>query len=92
MGGNILLVDDDPNVVEILSESLRGKGYDVESASDGDEAIAKYDSFQPDLVVLDVVLPKKDGFEVCDEIRARDIHRDVPVIMISANSIHCEQP
>jgi len=87
MGGNILLVDDDPNVVEILSESLRGKGYDVESASDGDEAIAKYDSFQPDLVVLDVVLPKKDGFEVCDEIRARDIHRDVPVIMISANSI-----
>jgi putative nucleotidyltransferase with HDIG domain len=87
MGGNILLVDDDPNLIEILTESLRGKGYEIEAASDGEEAIAKYDSFQPDLVVLDVVLPKKNGFEVCDEIRARDIHRDVPVIMISANSI-----
>ena len=87
MSGNILLVDDDPNLIEILTESLRGKGYEIEAASDGEEAIAKYDSFQPDLVVLDVVLPKKNGFEVCDEIRARDIHRDVPVIMISANSI-----
>ena len=83
----MLLVDDDPNVIEILTESLRGKGYEIESASDGEEALAKFDSFQPDLVVLDVVLPKKDGFEVCDEIRARDVHRDVPVIMISASSI-----
>ena len=87
MGGNILLVDDDPNVIEILTESLRGNGYETRSAADGEEAIAAFDRFQPDLVVLDVVLPKKDGFEVCDEIRARDINRDVPVIMISANSI-----
>ncbi|MDD4856864.1 MAG: response regulator [Candidatus Krumholzibacteria bacterium] len=87
MSGNILLVDDDPNVIEILSESLRSRGYDIESAADGEQALAAYDSFAPDLVVLDVVLPKKDGFQVCDEIRARDIHRDVPVIMISANSI-----
>jgi putative nucleotidyltransferase with HDIG domain len=87
VGGNILLVDDDPNVVEILGESLRTRGYVIEAAVDGEEALAKYNSFQPDLVVLDVVLPKKDGFEVCDEIRARDIHRDVPVIMISADSI-----
>ncbi len=89
MGGNgsILVVDDDPNVVEILTECLRGKGYETESAADGDEALLKYDRFRPDLVVLDVALPKKDGFEVCDTIRARDVHRDVPVIMISANSI-----
>jgi putative nucleotidyltransferase with HDIG domain len=87
VSGNILIVDDDPNVIEILTESLRGKGYEIETAHDGEEAIAKYASFQPDLVVLDVVLPKKDGFEVCDEIRARDIQRDVPVIMISADSI-----
>lgn len=87
MSGSILLVDDDPNVIEILTESLRGKGYEIESATDGEEAVAKYDSFQPDLVILDIVLPKKNGFEVCDEIRARDVHRDIPVIMISANSI-----
>jgi putative nucleotidyltransferase with HDIG domain len=87
LNGNILVVDDDPNVIEILSESLKDRGYRTESASDGEEAIAKYESFQPDLVILDVVLPKRDGFEVCDEIRARDIQRDVPVIMISADSI-----
>jgi putative nucleotidyltransferase with HDIG domain len=87
VSGNILLVDDDPNVIEILTESLRSNGYETRSAADGDEALAAYDRFQPDLVILDVVLPKKDGFEVCDEIRARDINRDVPVIMISANSI-----
>ena len=87
VNGSILVVDDDPNVIEILTECLRSKGYETESASDGDEALAKYDRFQPDLVVLDVALPKKDGFEVCDTIRARDVHRDVPVIMISADSI-----
>ncbi len=85
--GSILVVDDDPNVVEILTECLRSKGYETESAADGDEALAKYDRCRPDLVVLDVALPKKDGFEVCDTIRARDVQRDVPVIMISANSI-----
>lgn len=87
MNGSILLVDDDPNVIEILTESLRDRGYATEAAYDGEEAIRKYESFQPDLVVLDVVLPRRDGFEVCDEIRARDVHRDVPVIMISADSI-----
>ncbi|MCK4235923.1 MAG: response regulator, partial [Candidatus Krumholzibacteria bacterium] len=87
MSENILIVDDDPNVVEILTESLKDRGYNTESAYDGEEALEKYDSFRPDLVVLDVVLPKKDGFNVCDEIRARDIHKDIPVIMISADSI-----
>ena len=87
MSRNILVVDDDPNVVEILTESLRGKGYKTESAYSGTEAVEKYDSFQPDLVILDILLPEKNGFEVCDEIRTRDTHRDVPIIIISANSI-----
>ncbi len=87
MGAGILVVDDDPNVVEILTESLRSRGYRTESARNGEEALEKYDRFEPDLVLLDVVLPIKDGFQVCDEIRARDIHRDVPIIMISSNVI-----
>ena len=87
MNGNILVVDDDPNVVEILTESLRGKGFRTASAYSGTEAVEKYESFRPDLVVLDIMLPEKNGFEVCDEIRARDTHRDVPIIIISANSI-----
>ncbi len=87
MSGNILVVDDDPNVVEIITESLRNRGYNTEYALDGESALRKYDEFLPDLVVLDVVLPKKDGFAVCDEIRRRDTNRDVPVIMISGNAI-----
>ena len=87
MNGNILVVDDDPNVVEIITESLRSRGYNTEYAYDGESALRKYDEFLPDLVVLDVVLPKKDGFAVCDEIRTRDINRDVPVIMISGTAI-----
>ena len=87
MSGNILVIDDDPNVVEILTETLKDRGFETESAYDGEEALEKYNSFKPDLVLLDIILPGKNGFEVCDEIRARDIHRDVPVILISANSI-----
>lgn len=87
MSVNILVVDDDPNVVEILTESLRSKGYLTESAYDGEEALRKYDHFLPDLVVLDVALPKKNGLQVCDEIRARDINRDVPIIMISGDYV-----
>lgn len=87
VNGTILVVDDDPNVVEILTEFLRGRGYHTATAYDGEEALDKYDECQPDLVVLDVVLPKRDGFSVCDEIRGRDVHKDVPIIMISADSI-----
>lgn len=87
MSGNILVVDDDPNVVEIITESLRSRGYNTVYALDGESALEKYDEFLPDLVVLDVVLPRKDGFAVCDEIRTRDVNRDVPVIMISGNAI-----
>ncbi|MCK4550025.1 MAG: response regulator, partial [Candidatus Krumholzibacteria bacterium] len=87
MSGNILVVDDDPNVVEIITESLRSRGYNTEYALDGESALRKYDEFLPDLVVLDVVLPRKDGFAVCDEIRTRDVNHDIPVIMISANAI-----
>ena len=87
MIGNILVVDDDPNVVEIITESLRNRGYSTEYALDGESALRKYDEFLPDLVVLDVVLPRMDGFAVCDEIRRRDTNRDVPVIMISGNAI-----
>ena len=83
----ILVVDDDPNVVEIITESLRNDGYRTESAYDGVDALQKYDDFHPDLVILDVTLPRQDGLSVCNEIRARDVHSDVPVIMISGNSV-----
>ncbi|HSG27376.1 MAG TPA: response regulator, partial [Candidatus Krumholzibacterium sp.] len=86
MGKSVLVVDDDPNVVEIITESLKSKGYQTDSALDGESALTRYEDFKPDLVVLDVGLPLKDGFTVCDEIRSRDVHSDIPVIMISGSS------
>jgi len=87
MSANILIVDDDAEVVEILGESLSRRGYRVEKAFDGEEALRKYDAFRPDLVLLDVLLPGIDGFSVCNEIRNRDDQNDTPVIMISSDSV-----
>ena len=87
MSSSILIVDDDPDVVEILSESLKARGYRTEGAYDGNDALEKYDEFKPDLVILDALLPGRDGFAVCDEIRLRDLYNDVPVIMISSDSV-----
>jgi len=84
---SILIVDDDPEVVEILSESLKGKGYRVETAFDGSSAISKYESYRPDLVILDVLLPDRDGFSVCSEIKNSDETGETPVIMISSDYV-----
>ena len=63
-GKTILIADDEPFMVRSLSFVLRKEGYEVESASDGEEALKKFDEFNPDVVFLDIMMPKKDGFEV----------------------------
>lgn len=83
MSGNILVVDDDPNVVEIITESLTREGYMTESASDGAEALKKFQDFDPDLVILDTVLPKINGFDVCSRILSERDEHEVPVVMMS---------
>ena len=77
----ILVVDDEQNICELLSLYLVKEGYTVETAGDGEEAIKKFQSFSPDLVLLDIMLPKKDGWAVCREIRQID---NTPIIMLSA--------
>ncbi|MFO7914597.1 MAG: response regulator [Candidatus Krumholzibacteriales bacterium] len=83
MAGNILVADNDPNIVEIITESLRSEGYNIESASDGEEAMSKFRDFDPDLVILDTVLPVIDGLQVCENIRVRPGKREVPIIIMS---------
>ena len=84
MGKRILIVDDEPNIVASL-EYLMGKaGYEVAVARDGDEALAAVESFRPDLVLLDVMMPKQSGYEVCQKMRARDDLREIRVVMLSA--------
>ncbi|MEO8458129.1 MAG: response regulator transcription factor [Chloroflexota bacterium] len=79
----ILIVEDEPMVAEVVQRYLLRDGYSVDVASDGVSALAAYDRFQPDLLVLDVMLPGMDGLEVCRRIRAR---ADTPIIMLTARA------
>ena len=79
----ILVVDDEPNIVALLRLYLEKEGFEVIAARDGDEALALHLRHNPDLVVLDLMLPKQDGFDVCREIRRR---ADTPVLMLTARA------
>ena len=77
----VLVVDDDVKIVELVALYLKRDGYKIFTAYDGDEAVAAAQANNPDIIVLDLMLPKKDGIEVCREIRA---FSDVPIIMLTA--------
>ena len=79
----ILVVDDEPNIVALLRLYLEKEGFEVIAARDGDEALTLHLRHDPDLVVLDLMLPKQDGFDVCREIRRRG---DTPVLMLTARA------
>ncbi|MBI4573985.1 MAG: response regulator [candidate division NC10 bacterium] len=78
----VLVVDDEPDAVELLTEFLRAKGYEVITASDGEEALRKVKEDRPHLILLDVRMPKLNGLEVLR--RVREIDREVGVIMVTA--------
>ncbi|HOW27375.1 MAG TPA: response regulator [Elusimicrobiota bacterium] len=82
-GGLILLADDDEQLSEMLLFILREKGYRVVNAIDGQMAIQMVVDFQPDLVILDVNMPKVNGFEVCRHIKSNEILRKTKVIMFT---------
>ena len=81
MGKKILVVDDEKSIVDILKLNLQNEGYTVYEAYDGEEAVLKAGSVEPDLILLDVMLPKLDGFSVCKKIRETST---VPILMITA--------
>ena len=77
----ILVVDDEPNIVELAKLYLQQEGYRVEGVGNGNDALSKLSSVKPSLIVLDLMLPDIDGFEVCREIRKKS---DVPILMLTA--------
>ncbi len=81
MSKKILVVDDEKSIVDILKLNLQNEGYTVYEAYDGEEAIMKASAIEPDLILLDVMLPKLDGFSVCKKIRETS---SVPILMITA--------
>ncbi|MCL2366131.1 MAG: response regulator transcription factor [Oscillospiraceae bacterium] len=82
MGKRVLIVDDEKNIVDILSFNLKKDGFDIVVAYDGEAALAEFSKKTPDLILLDVMLPQLDGFEVCRRIRVHD--RKTPIIMLTA--------
>ena len=83
MAGKVLIVDDEPNIVLSLEFLMNQQGYETRVARDGDEALAEVERFRPDLVLLDVMLPRRDGFEVCQRLRA-DGWSDLKILMLTA--------
>ncbi len=80
----ILVVDDEPHVVRTLTFVLKKEGYEVVSAGNGEEALNLVHKHKPDLMFLDVMMPKKNGYEVCREIKANPAFSDIHIIMLSA--------
>lgn len=84
MNGKIMIVDDDPTAITTMEATLSGEGYQLEFAENGPGALAKADTFLPDLILLDVMMPGMDGFEVCRRLRATPKLAQVPIIILTA--------
>lgn len=84
--GKILVVDDEPDIVEFISYNLKSKGYQIATASDGIEAIRKAKDFKPDLVLLDVMMPNKDGMQTLREMRQTPGLESIAIIFLTALS------
>ena len=89
--GRILVVDDEIYIVHILDFSLGMEGYEVVTALDGEQALEKARSEKPDLIVLDIMMPKLDGYETCKRLKADPATKEVPVILLSAKGRNVDQ-
>ena len=82
----ILVVDDSPTQLRLVTTSLQGKGYTVLTAADGEEALEKASKERPNLIVLDIILPKKNGFQVCRQLKTSPDTKDIKILMLSSKS------
>jgi two-component system alkaline phosphatase synthesis response regulator PhoP len=82
--GKILVVDDEINITQILEFSIGAEGYEVISAQNGEEAIDKARREQPDLIILDIMMPIIDGYEACRILKANPLTKNIPVVLLTA--------
>lgn len=87
----ILIADDEPDILEIVSYNLGKEGYEVYTAKDGNEAIERAKQLHPDLIILDVMMPKKTGVEVCQILRSQPMFQDTLIIFLTAMSDEASQ-
>jgi DNA-binding response OmpR family regulator len=88
---SVLIVDDEPNILLSLQFIMKKAGYDVRTASDGEQALLEIGRAKPNVILLDVMMPKLDGFTVCERIRAAPEWRDVRIIMLTARGRDVER-
>ena len=91
MSKTVLIVDDEEYIVTSLEYVMKSAGYDVVVAYDGEQAIEKVKEAAPDLLILDVMMPKLDGFEVCEKIRANPLWESIRIIMLTAKGRDSER-
>ena len=91
MTRTVLLVDDEPNIILSLEFLIEQAGYEVRIARDGEAALKSIEERKPDLILLDVMLPKRDGFDVCERIRANPAWNDIRIIMLTAKGRDSER-
>jgi two-component system, OmpR family, alkaline phosphatase synthesis response regulator PhoP len=85
-GKKILIADDEPDILELLQYNLVREGYDVTTAKDGEDALLKAKTTHPDLIILDIMMPKKSGVEVCEILRTQPVFHDTLILMLTALS------
>lgn len=91
MAKQVLIVDDAPNIVLSLEFLMKKEGYDVRSVSNGEEAMEAIAEKTPDLILLDVMMPRKDGYEVCQELRANPDWQNIKIVMLTAKGRDVER-
>src|SRR6195952_1435208 len=82
----ILIADDEPDILEIVGYNLSREGYQVSTAKDGDDALVKAKSVKPDLIILDIMMPKKNGVQVCEILRSQPAFKQTLIIFLTALS------
>jgi DNA-binding response OmpR family regulator len=87
----ILVVDDEPSIVRPLMFILKKNGYEVLTASNGEEGLALARAEKPDLIFLDVMMPKKNGYQVCEELKADPDYHDIYVIILTARGVELSE-
>jgi two-component system alkaline phosphatase synthesis response regulator PhoP len=90
-GKKILIADDEPDILEIVHYNLKHEGYEVYTAKDGDDALVKAKQLKPDLIILDIMMPKKTGVEVCSILRTQPAFKDTLIIFLTALSDESSQ-
>ena len=90
-GKTVLIADDEPDILEIISYNLRNEGYETITAKDGDDALQKAQANKPDLIILDVMMPNKNGMEVCKQLRSQPAYQHTLIIFLTALSDELSQ-